>query len=123
MKNFTIPLLTLLLLVATLAGYAYTLAKVQSFVSSIAEARGKAGMTGAEDEAGKEINTFLTAVASDSGELENFVVKDSESLRIIEAVESAAKIAKVDITITSVSVVSSDWRYHERIRVVASGRA
>jgi hypothetical protein len=123
MKNFTIPLLTVLLLIATVAGYGYALVKIQSFVASIAEARGSARMTGAEDEAGKQISTFLTAVAADSGYLENFVVKDAESLRIIEAVEDAAKIAKVDTSITSVSVIPSEWKYHDRIRIVVSGRA
>lgn len=123
MKNFTIPILTLLLLVAAVFGYGYALVKVESFVGAIANTRGSARMASAQDEAGKEVNTFLAAVAADSTELENFVVKDSESLRIIDAVESAAKIAKVDTTIASVSVIPSDWKYHDRIRVVVSGRA
>lgn len=123
MKNLTTPLLTLALLVALICGYSYVVLRIESFIAAIADARGSARISGVQAEISKETGAFLVAVAPDSAELDAFVVKDSESLRIIDSVETAAKTANVDITISSVSVIPSDWKYHERIRLVVSGRA
>ena len=123
MKHFTTTVTTFFLLTAVALGYGYFTLQIEHFIHSIAILKGSALTAEEQDKTAREMNVFLSAVADESHELQTFVVRDAESLRIINAIENAAKNAQVDTTIASVSVLQSGWTYHDRVEVIVSTRA
>lgn len=122
MRKFTALILGLLFLAATIAGYAFVHARISGFVATIAKAKETAFSTDARDQALRRADALITETAAGRAELETFVVPDSDSVRLIDAVEAAAKREGVTVTIGSVAVLPASWTYHEPVRVTLSAR-
>ncbi|MES2134696.1 MAG: hypothetical protein V4449_00430 [Patescibacteria group bacterium] len=111
----------MLLCVAT-SGYVFVHVRISGFVATIAKAKEVSFSTDTRDLALRRAGTILAETTSRREELATFVVSDSNSLRIIEAVEATAKRENVKTTIGSVSVLSTTLTYHEPVRVTLSAQ-
>lgn len=122
MKKFTTLLIAFACLAAAVACYVFVNIQISGFIGTLAKAKESSFSTDARDQALRRADALIAQTASSNAELATFVVPDSDSVRLIEAVEDTAKRERVSATIGSVSVVSSNWTYHEPVRVTFSVR-
>lgn len=97
-------------------------AGISGFVKTIAKAKESSFSTDTRDQALKRADTLIAETALTRAELATFVVSDADSVRLIDTVEATAKRERVTLTVGSVSVVPTEWTYHELVRVVFSAR-
>lgn len=122
MKHLVRPIGLLFLLLLTVAGFLFVVTKTSALITSTKDATDKLLVSETRDQALSDAIGFLAESASAQNELANFVIKDADSVRVINAVEDAAKKQKLKATVGAVSIVPADWKYHERVRVVVSAR-
>lgn len=122
MKKFTTLILGCFCLVVIASVFVFINAGISGFVTTIAKAKEGSFSTDARDQALKRADVLITETALNRAELATFVVSDSDSVRLIDTIETTAKREHVTLTIGSVSVVPTEWTYHELVRVVFSAR-
>lgn len=122
MKKFTTLIVAFIFLTVALACFVFMQVRISGFVATLAEARESSFSTEARDQALRRADALIAQTASSNAELAGFVVPDSNSVRIIEAIENTAKRERVTATIGSVSVMPASWTYHEPVRVTFSVR-
>ncbi len=122
MKNFFLPTVFSLLLLGAVCLYVFLVEDIASSMTAIAAAKESALQVGAEADIAHGTDIFMADTAAEQTELETFVVKDSESVRIVNAIDDAATRAHVTPTIGSVSVLPTSWQYHEPVEVVVSAK-
>ncbi len=122
MKKFTPLLIGLILLVGALGCYVYLSMRISGFVTTIGKAKESSFSSDARDQALRRADVLIAETASSNTELATFIVPDSDSVRLIDAIEATAKREGVQATIGSVSVLPASWTYHEPVRVIFSAR-
>lgn len=122
MKHLVRPIGLLFLLLATALGFLFVVTETSALIASTKDASDKLLVSETRDQALDDAVRFLRESAGAHDELASFVIKDTDSIRVISAVEEAAKSQKLKSTIGGVSIVPTDWKYHERVRVVVSAR-
>lgn len=122
MKKFTPLVLGCICLVVTAGLFLFINARISGFVTTIAKAKEGSFSIDTRDQALKRADILIAETALNRAELATFIVSDSDSVRLIDTIEATAKRERVTATIGSVTVVPTEWTYHELVRVVFSAR-
>lgn len=122
MKHFVRPIGLLFVLFLAVAGFLFIVTKTSALIAVTKDATDKLLVSETRDQALRDAVGFLAESAGAQEELGSFVVKNTDSVRVISAVEDAAKKQKLKATVGTVDTVPTDWKYHERVRVVVSAR-
>ena len=118
-----IPLFgSVLLLLAGIGVYLFLCVNIAQSVSTAATAQASASGTGEQELFQQSIQTFMQDTVSQRTELSGFVTKDTDVVSLINAIDAAAKREKVSVTIGSVSVLGTEWKYHEPLEVALSAQ-
>ncbi|MES2014655.1 MAG: hypothetical protein V4437_02465 [Patescibacteria group bacterium] len=122
MKKFTTLIVSLLLLGVAITLFVFLVTRITTFTTVIAKAKESSAAADMRDTALQNASALIADTAPARAELATFIVQNSDSIRIIDAVESAAKREKVTATIGSVTVLPTKWQYHEPVQVIVSAR-
>ena len=122
MKHLVAPILSCIVLAVAIIGFAFVMLQIGTFGTTIAKAKESERIASLRDQALQSASAFLNDTASDRAELENFVVKNSNSVSFITAIEDAGLREKVIANIGSINLPSTEWKYHEPVQVVVTAR-
>ncbi|TAJ13982.1 hypothetical protein EPO56_02575 [Patescibacteria group bacterium] len=122
MKHILRPIIALIALSIALGVFILVTYRIASFTDTAREAYDKTTILDARKANAKGTEALVKDVIEDKATLGEFVVKDSEQVRLIEAVEGAARKENLKTNIGSIVVLANDWKYHDRVRVTVSTR-
>lgn len=122
MKRLILVALSGLFFLGTIALYLFITGEVTKLVNIVETAKAKTlGINKAHDLALANAQ-FISETATSRAEFENFIVKDADVVKLVEAVETAAKRERVSANIVSVNVVPGSWKYHESLQMNIAGK-
>ncbi len=122
MNRFMPLLVSVIVLVAAIAGYVFLSVQIRQAASAASAATENVSATGKQESFQRSIWAFMQDTERERAELATFVAKDNDIVTLIETIENAAKREKVSATIGSVSVSAVDWKYHEPLEVSLSAQ-
>ena len=121
-KHLGLLILALIMLVAAVGGYAYMMYEINVAIDEIAFTKTSVDTIGKKSAAIQNAERFLTETEAEREMLSKYVIRDTDVVRPIRAIEEAAESERVDVDISSAHTQSvADWNYHEAIRVTFSG--
>lgn len=122
MKHIVRPIIAFTTLALALGAFILVTYQITSFTDTVRESYDKTTILNAREATVKGTEALIREVVEDKVTLGEFVIKDSEQVRLIEAVEGAARKENLKTSIGSIVVLASDWKYHDRVRVTVSTR-
>jgi hypothetical protein len=121
MKNLFSLILALALCTAAALGYGALVYMLDGYVGRIETAVAGAETLNQRDSEARAIGRFLTDTALEREALAATVVTEADVVGVIETVEAVARLARVQLSISSVAVVPiGTWSQHEAVELTFS---
>ena len=112
----------LALLIAAVAAFCFLTYEINRHIASTAQGKANLASLSGEQTYEQTVSSFLNDTAAPQAALASFVVSDSDVVSVIDTIEAAAKREKVAVTVDSVSVGQTTWKYHEPLDISLSAQ-
>lgn len=120
MKYFFAPIGALVFLCLAVAGFVYLYFDIHASASVISVAREEIATIAARDTYSKAAAQFLAQTSAERSAVLSFETAAEDTAGAIELIEEAARVAKVNATVSSATIVPLEEPHHERLDVVVS---
>lgn len=124
MKNLIYPLFVFFLAIVAVGAYIVMVRDINLDVAKASEARSGVETLSTRDATARSMEFLLKETAAERTTLETLIVKDVDVAGPIGIIEDAARLAKIKVSISGITVTAPDgWVRHQGIEVSFSASA
>lgn len=118
MKQYTAPLISLIVLLVSGAVFSWMLISIHAANSTVKAIGSDVQAVQGKEEAARSMELFLDSIAPLRTSLETYVPQEEDVVVAIELIEATARRERVSLSLSSVNIVpKEEWVNHEGVSV------